>query len=151
MSDPGTSYRTRDEVQEVRQTRDPISGFHYKIVGAGLVEVSELKAIEVQVRKYVDADVKKVKVDRRSSPTICIRRILGDKFKGWLLGIIKRHRKLSIFNPFIYLPLLPIPPIYPVHTQQCMNLSHEIQISLINFKIFQNFFPQKYVGQPRKD
>ena len=69
MSDPGTSYRTRDEVQEVRQTRDPISGFHYKIVGAGLVEVSELKAIEVQVRKYVDADVKKVKVDRRSSPT----------------------------------------------------------------------------------
>ena len=63
MSDPGTSYRTRDEVQEVRQTRDPITGFRDRIVGAGLVEVSELKAIESQVRKYVDSDVKKVKAD----------------------------------------------------------------------------------------
>ncbi|XP_023348976.1 probable pyruvate dehydrogenase E1 component subunit alpha, mitochondrial [Eurytemora carolleeae] len=63
MSDPGTSYRTRDEVQEVRQTRDPITGFRDRIVGAGLVEVSELKAIEAQVRKDVDADVKKVKAD----------------------------------------------------------------------------------------
>jgi len=63
MSDPGTSYRTRDEVQEVRQTRDPITGFRDRIVGAGLAEVSELKAIEAQVRKDVDADVKKVKSD----------------------------------------------------------------------------------------
>lgn len=63
MSDPGTSYRTRDEVQEVRQTRDPITGFRDRIVGAGLCDVAELKAIELQVRKDVDADVKNVKAD----------------------------------------------------------------------------------------
>jgi len=63
MSDPGTSYRTRDEVQEMRQTRDPITGFRDRIVGAGLADIAELKAIEVQVRKDVDADVKKAKAD----------------------------------------------------------------------------------------
>merc|ERR1712215_107343 len=47
MSDPGTSYRTRDEVQDVRQTRDPITGFRDRLVGSELAEVSELKAIEI--------------------------------------------------------------------------------------------------------
>ena len=63
MSDPGTSYRTRDEVQEVRQTRDPITGFRDRLVGTELAEVSELKAIEIEVKKSVDADVKKAKAD----------------------------------------------------------------------------------------
>merc|ERR1719430_2348480 len=43
MSDPGTSYRTGDEVQDVRQTRDPITGFRDRLVGSELAEVSELK------------------------------------------------------------------------------------------------------------
>lgn len=43
MSDPGTSYRTREEVQEVRQTRDPITSFKEKILQAGFVTPEELK------------------------------------------------------------------------------------------------------------
>lgn len=43
MSDPGTSYRTRDEIQEVRQTRDPITLFKEKIIDAGLATAEELK------------------------------------------------------------------------------------------------------------
>lgn len=43
MSDPGTSYRTRDEIQEVRQTRDPIMLFKERILSADLVTAEELK------------------------------------------------------------------------------------------------------------
>lgn len=43
MSDPGTSYRTRDEIQEVRQTRDPITQFKEKITEAELVTADDLK------------------------------------------------------------------------------------------------------------
>ena len=43
MSDPGTSYRSRDEVQHVRQTSDPITSFKEKIIGANLVTAEELK------------------------------------------------------------------------------------------------------------
>lgn len=43
MSDPGTSYRSRDEVQEVRQTRDPITSFREKIISKNLATAEEIK------------------------------------------------------------------------------------------------------------
>lgn len=51
MSDPGTSYRTREEVQEVRQTRDPITSFKEKIIKADLVTADELKVQNLQKKK----------------------------------------------------------------------------------------------------
>ncbi|CAH0546586.1 unnamed protein product [Brassicogethes aeneus] len=48
MSDPGTSYRTREEVAEVRQKRDPIKNFGQELVDAKLVTEEELKAIDKQ-------------------------------------------------------------------------------------------------------
>ena len=53
---------SRDEVQEMRKTRDPITGFRDRIIGAELAETSEIKAIELEVKQSVDADVKKAKV-----------------------------------------------------------------------------------------
>lgn len=45
MSDPGTSYRTRDEIQEVRQTRDPVTSFKEKIISTNLVSADEIKVL----------------------------------------------------------------------------------------------------------
>lgn len=63
MSDPGTSYRTRDEVQEVRQTRDPISSFKDKIITAGLVTADEIKKMDGEIKKEVDEATKTAKAD----------------------------------------------------------------------------------------
>lgn len=63
MSDPGTSYRTRDEVQEVRQTRDPISSFKDKIITAGLVTADEIKKMDAEIKKEVDEATKAAKAD----------------------------------------------------------------------------------------
>uniref|UniRef100_A0A183D8R9 E1_dh domain-containing protein n=1 Tax=Gongylonema pulchrum TaxID=637853 RepID=A0A183D8R9_9BILA len=52
------SYRTRDEVQEVRKTRDPITGFRDKIIAAELATEDELKAIDKEAKKEVDEAVK---------------------------------------------------------------------------------------------
>lgn len=43
MSDPGTSYRTREEVQAVRRGRDPISLFQKRITEAQLCTEEEIK------------------------------------------------------------------------------------------------------------
>lgn len=64
MSDPGTSYRSRDEVQEVRQTRDPITSFREKIISKNLATAEEIKALEVKIRNAVDDAGKKSKVNK---------------------------------------------------------------------------------------
>ncbi|KAJ9593620.1 hypothetical protein L9F63_014798, partial [Diploptera punctata] len=55
MSDPGTSYRTREEVQEVRQTRDPITSFRERILTAELATSDELKKI-TNVQKVLQTE-----------------------------------------------------------------------------------------------
>lgn len=54
VSDPGTSYRTRDEVQEIRKTRDPINLFQDKLIQTQLITEEEIKDIDNMAKKEVD-------------------------------------------------------------------------------------------------
>jgi pyruvate dehydrogenase E1 component alpha subunit len=47
MSDPGTTYRTREEVQRMRSTQDPIRGLQRYIEEWGVASDGELKASSV--------------------------------------------------------------------------------------------------------
>lgn len=64
MSDPGTSYRSRDEVQGVRQTRDPINLFKERIISSGLGTADEIKKIDDEVKKIADTATKFCKADK---------------------------------------------------------------------------------------
>ncbi|CAL9180976.1 unnamed protein product [Musa hybrid cultivar] len=61
MSDPGSTYRTRDEISGVRQERDPIERVRKLILSHELASASELKDIEKEVRKEVDDAVAQAK------------------------------------------------------------------------------------------
>ncbi len=52
MSDPG-KYRTREEIDEVRRTRDPIEHLQERLETAGLADEARLKAIDAEVRATV--------------------------------------------------------------------------------------------------
>ena len=52
MSDPA-KYRTRDEVDEVKKTRDPIDHFRDRLEKAGYADEAALKAIDAEVKKVV--------------------------------------------------------------------------------------------------
>lgn len=43
MSDPGTTYRTRDEIQRMRSTQDPIKGLQKYLEEWGVTSEDELK------------------------------------------------------------------------------------------------------------
>ncbi|KAF6208272.1 hypothetical protein GE061_016726 [Apolygus lucorum] len=85
MSDPGTSYRTRDEIQEVRQTRDPITSFKEKILSAGLVTQDQLKEIDGAVKKEIDAATDRAKND----PEPAAEELSTDIQKHFLEGDIR--------------------------------------------------------------
>src|SRR5579862_5743468 len=52
MSDPG-KYRTREEVDEVRKTRDPIDHLQERLVAAGVADEAQLKEIDAEIRRTV--------------------------------------------------------------------------------------------------
>lgn len=55
VSDPGTAYRTHDEVMAQRKTRDPITHFRDKIVAEGLVTDEEIKEIDKSIKEEIAA------------------------------------------------------------------------------------------------
>ncbi|KAI9804101.1 MAG: alpha subunit of pyruvate dehydrogenase [Sarcosagium campestre] len=57
MSDPGTTYRTREEIQRMRSTNDPIAGLKQKLLDWGVTSEEELKAIDKEARAAVDSEV----------------------------------------------------------------------------------------------
>ena len=46
MSDPGSTYRTRDEISNMRQQRDPIEHIRRLLTDNNLMDTSELKKLE---------------------------------------------------------------------------------------------------------
>jgi len=53
MSDPA-KYRTREEVQNVREKRDPLDHYGQKLIERGILSEDELKAIDKQTRQTVN-------------------------------------------------------------------------------------------------
>ena len=61
MSDPGITYRDREEVANTRSTRDPIENVKRMMLEAGFRTEEEIKAVEKSVRKEVSAAIKAAK------------------------------------------------------------------------------------------
>ena len=101
MSDPGTSYRTRDEIQEVRQSRDPITNFKDKLLSTELASNEELKEIDIEVKKEIDEAVKA----SRSDAELPVEELYADVYSNPLEEDIRgvtpftQHRHLAICKP----------------------------------------------------
>lgn len=98
MSDPGTSYRSRDEVQNVRQTRDPITLFKEKIIDAGLVKADELKKLDDAIKAEVDAAVKYCKADKEIPISELYTDIYSKNIDPYIRGLTpdQQHKHTSL-------------------------------------------------------
>lgn len=105
MSDPGVTYRTRDEVSQVRASRDPIEMLKGRITEAGFATLEELKATEKEVRGEVMESLKRAKEGHLPEPQELTTDIYtdGKPMDGALApGMSQRFR--STYPPEIRMP-----------------------------------------------
>lgn len=69
MSDPGSTYRTRDEISGVRQERDPVERVRKLLLAYDIANEKELKDIEKEARKQVDEAIAKAKESPLPEPS----------------------------------------------------------------------------------
>jgi pyruvate dehydrogenase E1 component alpha subunit len=63
MSDPGVTYRTREEIKHVREFRDPINLVKDMLIENSWGTEVELKSLEKSIRKSIEEDVEKLLKD----------------------------------------------------------------------------------------
>ena len=68
MSDPGTTYRNREEIALTRSTRDPVEFVRKCLLDASFSTEEEIKEAEKRIRKQVQAEVLKAKESPRPNP-----------------------------------------------------------------------------------
>lgn len=65
MSDPGLTYRTREEVMDMRKTADPLNVTKQLIIDNSIMTEAELKKLDGEVKDFVDSEVEKAKKGKR--------------------------------------------------------------------------------------
>jgi len=90
MSDPGLSYRSRDEVAEMRAQRDCIDNCRNRILDAGFATAADLKAIDKEIKQRVDEAVEKAK----AAPQPAESELFEHIYKGEPMKTI-RHTELK--------------------------------------------------------
>lgn len=91
MSDPGTAYRTREEVSGVRTSKDPIERHRKRILDSGLATADELKEIDKKIKDQVDAAVEFAK----QSPEPPVSELFDHSYTKWLATERKTGCELS--------------------------------------------------------
>ena len=87
MSDPGSTYRSRDEITNVRQQRDPVEHVRRLLLDNNLAEASELKAIEKKIKQEVDTAVEQAKADGVLPVESIFENVYADGLKMKVRGV----------------------------------------------------------------
>lgn len=96
MSDPGSTYRTRDEISNVRQERDPIERVRKLILSHDIASAAELKDIEKEIRKAVDNAIAEAKESPLPDPSELFTDIFVKGCGTEVYGVDRKETKVLI-------------------------------------------------------
>lgn len=77
VSDPGTSYRTKDEVQAER-AHDPITNYREKLIDWGVFTEEEAKGMDKEIRRKVDREAQEA--EKMPAPPVNLDVLFEDTY-----------------------------------------------------------------------
>ncbi|CAD7077265.1 unnamed protein product [Hermetia illucens] len=98
MSDPGTSYRSRDEVQETRKMRDPITNFNNQMKESGLLTEEDLKAIDKRINEEMTEATKVAEGDNEIPMEELTADVYAFNLEPEIRGVVERNLKHKNIN-----------------------------------------------------
>ncbi|DAZ92646.1 TPA: hypothetical protein N0F65_012640 [Lagenidium giganteum] len=78
MSDPGVTYRNREEISQMRASRDPIESVKKRLLENNLATAEEIKEIEKEVRAEVVKATKEAKASGRPEEHVAFEDVYTD-------------------------------------------------------------------------
>ncbi|CAI8587724.1 unnamed protein product [Vicia faba] len=96
MSDPGSTYRTRDEVSGVRQERDPIERVRKLLLSHDIATEKELKDTEKEVRKEVDEAIAKAKDSPMPDPSDLFTNVYAKGYGVEAFGVDRKEVRVTL-------------------------------------------------------
>ena len=82
MSDPGITYRSREEVQGVKKSRDPVQTVKEYLLERAEASPAEVKELELSVRAEIDRAVELAKKDLPPPASELTRDIFAGQWVG---------------------------------------------------------------------
>ncbi|XP_058777146.1 pyruvate dehydrogenase E1 component subunit alpha, mitochondrial [Vicia villosa] len=96
MSDPGSTYRTRDEISGVRQERDPIERVRKLLLSHDIATEKELKDTEKEVRKEVDEAIAKAKDSPMPDPSDLFTNVYVKGYGVEAFGVDRKEVRVTL-------------------------------------------------------
>jgi TPP-dependent pyruvate/acetoin dehydrogenase alpha subunit len=99
MSDPGSTYRSRDEVTTMRQARDPLARVKKLIVENGFAEATELKALENRIKLEITEAIEESKAASQPPLSMLQANIYQDPTNAIMRGATSEHYIQATYTP----------------------------------------------------
>lgn len=98
MSDPGTTYRPREEIQSVRTNRDAVKLIERQLVEAGFATAESLKEAELRIKDQVDEAAELAKSDPEPSPESFFKDVY---VKGSEIPSLRGCQHDQVYRPWV--------------------------------------------------
>jgi len=92
MSDPGTSYRSREEIKKFRMEQDPIKNFQRVIMKEFNISQDEIKELD----KLVIIEIEEATKAARCAAEPSLPHLWSDVYSGYYEGHIRNIKELSL-------------------------------------------------------